>query len=120
MRDGAEILVRSCAGVRPGDQVVVVTDPDLRPIAEALLDAAAGAGGTPTLVVPPPRSIDNEEPPETVGAALAGYLRPSGKDSARPASVRPTSSATLNAFAPGCRKIPINAESLPLYLPLKL
>jgi leucyl aminopeptidase (aminopeptidase T) len=72
VREGAEILVRTCAGVAHGDRVVIVTDPDLRPIAEALLEAATGAGGTPTLVVPPPRNIDNEEPPDTVRAALVG------------------------------------------------
>ncbi len=72
MREGAEILVRTCAGVGPGEQVVVVADPDLRPIAEALLQAVQAAGGTPSLVIPPPRGIDNEEPPDTVRAALAG------------------------------------------------
>lgn len=72
MKEGAEILVNTCAGVGPGDHVVVVADPGLRAIADSLIQAAQDAGGKPVLVIPPPRGIDNEEPPGTVRAALAG------------------------------------------------
>jgi leucyl aminopeptidase (aminopeptidase T) len=71
MRKGAAILVNDCAGVRPGEQVAVVADPERRAIATALSEAISAAGGIPSLVLPPPRSIDNEEPPATVSAALA-------------------------------------------------
>ncbi|MBT8396814.1 MAG: aminopeptidase [Gemmatimonadetes bacterium] len=72
MKAGASVLVNDCAGVCPGDQVAVVADPALREIADALLEATAAAGGIPVLVMPPPRVIDNEEPPATVAGALVG------------------------------------------------
>lgn len=72
MNRGASILVNDCASVRPGEEVAVVTDPEQRRIADALVSAIRLAGGTPTLVVPPNRSIDNEEPPPATAAALSG------------------------------------------------
>jgi len=72
VKRGASILVNDCAAVRPGEQVTVVSDPERRNIADALLEATLAAGGIPSLVLLPARSIDNEEPPSTVAAALAG------------------------------------------------
>ncbi len=72
MKTGAAVLVNDCAVVGQGDQVAVVTDAGLRAIADALVEAVSGAGGTPTLVLPPTRAIDNEEPPATVASALKG------------------------------------------------
>jgi leucyl aminopeptidase (aminopeptidase T) len=71
LADGAEILIHTCARVRPEERVVIVTDPDRRSIAQALASAAEAAEALPSLVVPPPRTIDNEEPPSAVAAALA-------------------------------------------------
>jgi 2,5-dihydroxypyridine 5,6-dioxygenase len=71
VREGASILVDTCAQVREGEQVVVVTDQERRAIADALVHAIREARGVPSIVLPPPRSIDNEEPPATVAAALA-------------------------------------------------
>jgi leucyl aminopeptidase (aminopeptidase T) len=70
MRRGAEVLVGVCAGVREGEQVVIVTDRHRLPIAEAVAAAAQGAGGITTVVHAPDRSIDNEEPDGTVAAAM--------------------------------------------------
>ncbi len=72
MKAGARILVRECARVRPGEQVAVVADDARRPIADALVDAIRAEGGIDSLILPPPRSIDNEEPPLTVASALGG------------------------------------------------
>jgi leucyl aminopeptidase (aminopeptidase T) len=72
MRRGAEILVGTCANVRTGEQVAIVTDPELRRIGDALAEAVSKAGGTPSLILPPERGIDNEEPPPATAAALAG------------------------------------------------
>ena len=72
MKAGAEILVRDCAGVHPGEQVVVVADPGLRAIADALVEEVHRSGGIPSLILPPTRSIDNEEPAAPVAAGLAG------------------------------------------------
>ncbi len=70
MKRGAEILVRTCAGVADGESVVVVTDQERMAIAVALTDEIEAVGATPSLVVPPPRSIDNEEPGPLVAAAM--------------------------------------------------
>jgi leucyl aminopeptidase (aminopeptidase T) len=70
MKRGAEILVRTCAGVADGESVVVVTDQQRMAIAIALTEEIEAAGATPSIVVPPPRSIDNEEPGPLVAAAL--------------------------------------------------
>jgi len=72
VKRGAAILVNDCAAVRPEEQVVVVSDPERRSIADALLEAVMAAGGIPSLILSPARSIDNEEPPSTVAAALTG------------------------------------------------
>jgi len=72
VRAGAKILVETCVGVRAGESVVIVTDPERLPIARALVEATEEVEGIPMVVVPPPRSIDNEEPGPVVAAALAG------------------------------------------------
>ena len=69
---GAAVLVCTCARVSAGESVVVVTDPERMSIAVALMDKIEAVGATPTLLLPPPRSIDNEEPGKLVAAALLG------------------------------------------------
>jgi leucyl aminopeptidase (aminopeptidase T) len=71
MKDGAAVLVGTCAGVRPSERVIIVTDEERLGIAEAVRDEATAAGGSARVVVSPPRSIDNEEPIEVVSAAMA-------------------------------------------------
>ncbi len=70
MKEGAEILVRTCAGVRAGEEVLIVTDGARLPIALAVKLAAEEAGGRAALVISPPRRIDNEEPSPAVAAAM--------------------------------------------------
>lgn len=70
MRLGAEILVRTCAGVVEGESVVVVSDAERDSIAKALVEVIEEVGSVATVVVPHPRSIDNEEPEPAVAAAL--------------------------------------------------
>lgn len=70
MRDGARILVRTCANVQPGEDVVIVTDPERLAIARAVADAALEAGAVASVVIPPERLIDNEEPGPAAAAAL--------------------------------------------------
>jgi len=72
VKAGAAILVNVCAGVRKGEQVAVVADPERRNIADTLLTSVLDAGGIPSLILPPGRSIDNEEPPLMVASALKG------------------------------------------------
>ncbi len=70
MKKGAEILVRNCAGVKPGEKVAVVTDEERLPIAWAVESAAVEAGGVTSVVICPGRGIDNEEPAPEVAAAM--------------------------------------------------
>jgi hypothetical protein len=44
---------------------------------------------------------------------------PFGKRGDSPATVRSTSFATFNAFAPGCRNTPTSVAALPLMRPMK-
>ncbi len=70
MKQGAHVLVNTCAGVAAGESVVVVTDPERLAIANALAEVTAEAGAIPSVVVSPPRVIDNEEPGPLVRAAI--------------------------------------------------
>jgi len=72
LKEGAEILVRTCADVQPSEDVVVVTDAGCMPIAEAVADEAREVGAVVSIVISPERSIDNEEPGSPVAAAILG------------------------------------------------
>ena len=66
-----ETVVGPCLGVAPGEEVVIVADPTTERIAAALRAAAARRGAEPLLCLMEPRSVDGEEPPAAVAAALA-------------------------------------------------
>jgi leucyl aminopeptidase (aminopeptidase T) len=70
MQRGAKVLVETCAGVRSGEHVVIVTDADRVNIAREVAKAATAVGGEASVVVSPFRSIDNEEPTAPVSAAM--------------------------------------------------
>ncbi len=71
MIEGARILVRTCANVQDAENAVIVTDPERMSIAEAVADEAREAGAVASILIPPKRSIDNEEPGAAVAAALS-------------------------------------------------
>lgn len=71
MKAGAAVLVRVCAGVEAGEEVVIVCDADRRPIAQAVAESVEEVEGLPVVMVLPPRDIDNQEPAAPVAAALA-------------------------------------------------
>ncbi len=70
MKEGARILVRTCASVRTAENAVIVTDTERMAIAQAVADEALEAGAVASIVIPPERSIDNEDPGPAVAAAL--------------------------------------------------
>ena len=72
MKEGAKILVRTCADVQASEDVVVVTDVQCMPIAQAVAENAREVGAIVSIVIPPERSIDNEEPGSAVAAAILG------------------------------------------------
>lgn len=72
-------VVERCLAVQPGENVLVVCDPDRVAIGQALNDAAAAAGGDGVLLVLPPRPERGTEPPPTVANAFLGcdvYMAP--------------------------------------------
>ncbi len=70
MKDGAKILVRTCANVQATEKVVVVTDSERIEIAQAVSGEAEQIGAQVKIVISPERSIDNEEPGTAVKEAL--------------------------------------------------
>jgi len=72
VKEGAEILVRTCANVQASEGVVIVTDAERMLIAQAIADEIHEVGAVASIVIPPERSIDNEEPGPAVAAAISG------------------------------------------------
>lgn len=70
MHRGAKVLVETCAGVRSGENVLIVTDTERVNIAREVAKAATAVGGDASILISPPRSIDNEEPMAPVSAAM--------------------------------------------------
>jgi leucyl aminopeptidase (aminopeptidase T) len=65
LREAARIAIEVSLKVKPGEQVLIVTNPsyDVSVIAQALYDAALGAGGRPVLVYQPAKTqLDFAEP----------------------------------------------------------
>lgn len=68
----AAVVVRDILQVRPGEEVLIVTDPQRPESCIAALTAmVAGQGARPTVASMPPRSVGGEEPPSSVAAAMA-------------------------------------------------
>jgi leucyl aminopeptidase (aminopeptidase T) len=71
MAEGAITIVRTCAAVTAGEQVLIVTDVAVpAEVADALAVAAAAAGGTPVTVTMPRPDRPGAEPPPVVAAAM--------------------------------------------------
>ncbi|HEV2753132.1 MAG TPA: hypothetical protein VGV36_04770 [Solirubrobacteraceae bacterium] len=72
-------VVERCLGVRSGEEVLVVSDPERAALGEALGEAVTTAGGHPVLTVLTPDPRRGTEPPRALAAALAAadaYLAP--------------------------------------------
>lgn len=67
---GATTVVNICANVQPGETVVIVTDPTMTTIAQAVAVAATAAGGEVTTCIMPTNRRDGKEPPAPVVAAM--------------------------------------------------
>ena len=68
---GARRLVQVNGRVRPGEVVVIVTDPTMGRYAEAVAAAAREAGAAVTECIIPMRDQDGQEPPLPVARAMA-------------------------------------------------
>jgi leucyl aminopeptidase (aminopeptidase T) len=71
LQRAVETVVGPCLGVTAGEDVVIVVDRTTRVLGDALRDAAAALGAEPVMTVMEPRTVDGEEPPAAVAAALA-------------------------------------------------
>ena len=70
MSKGAKTLVEVCAGVKPGENVLIVTDFMMMTIAEAVAAAAYQAGAEVVIGTILPRSGHGQEPPPPIAEAM--------------------------------------------------
>lgn len=72
-------VIGRCLGVRSGEQLLVICDPDRTDLGEALLRGGLDAGADAVLAVLPPRPERGTEPPAALAAAMAAadvYVAP--------------------------------------------
>lgn len=70
MARGARTIVEVCAGTKAGEKAVIVTEPCMMAMAEAIAAAVAAVGAEPVIAVMSPRASDGQEPPAPVAAAM--------------------------------------------------
>lgn len=66
----SEKILTSCLAVKPGEEVLVVTDDSRKDIGWALYEAAGNLGCEPVIMVMKERELSGEEPPKAVAAAM--------------------------------------------------
>jgi len=71
MMPGAMKAVNQCAGIKPGENVVIACDTNKMRLAEALAAAAYAVGGIPTIAAFPPTGAHSAQVPEPVVGACA-------------------------------------------------
>ena len=71
MMPGAMKAINQCAGVKPGENVIIACDTNKMRLAEALAAAAYAVGGIPTITVFPPTGAHGAQVPEPVVGACA-------------------------------------------------
>lgn len=67
---GARIAVETCLAVKPDESVLIVTDYERQPIAEALAAMVQALGGDPVTTIMRPRERNAQEPPASIAAAM--------------------------------------------------
>lgn len=70
LMDGARRLVSLNGRVRPGERVLVVTDPRMQRYADPVVEVARQLGASVTLTVMPVNRADGNEPPDPVARAM--------------------------------------------------
>lgn len=105
LRAAVSTVVRSCLGVRAGEDVLVVVDAATRPIGEALRDEAGAVGADAVLAVMDERATDGTEPPRAVAAAMQAcdvFIAPTSRSlSHTTARKRATDAGVRAATMPG-------------------
>lgn len=72
MSKGARTIVEVCAGVKAGEEVLVITEPKMLRIAESISAAVYSVGAEPIMSVMEPRLSDGQEPPKSIAEAMMG------------------------------------------------
>lgn len=67
---GASIVVETCVGVKPGEEVLLVADWRVAEVAERVAAAAKERDANVTMTMMDPREFDGNAPPDTVAAAM--------------------------------------------------
>lgn len=66
----AEGVLTSCLAVKPGEEVLIITDDSRKEIGEAIYEAAGNLGCEKLLMVMAERELNGEEPPKAVAEAM--------------------------------------------------
>ncbi len=70
MEDGARLILRTSAGLREKERVLVLVDRETRSVGDAFLAAARSLGADPVIMMIFPRERDGDEPPEIASNAM--------------------------------------------------
>ncbi len=70
MVKGALKLLKTCASVKPGEEVLIIADYDMEKIAKAIVTAAHQTEAQPVTIFLAPRERDGQEPLKTVAEAM--------------------------------------------------
>ena len=116
--EAARIALTDCAGVKKGENVVVVVDEPLRQVGKAFWEAARDLGTDAILCEIIPRSTNGEEPPTAVAALLSAcdvFMIPTSKslthtDARRQACANGARGATLPNIAIDTMKRTLRAD----------
>lgn len=100
-----DTVITRCLGVRPGEDVLVVVDPESRGMGEALREAAAVAGADAVLAVMDERATDGTDPARPIAAAMSAcdvFICPTSRSlSHTPARKRASETGARGATLPG-------------------
>ncbi len=70
MAKGANTVVNVCAGIKDGEQVVIITEASKINIAKSIAAAVVSANAEPIISFMLPRERDGQEPPSTIAKAM--------------------------------------------------
>ncbi len=70
MSRGASTVVNVCAGVKSNEKAVIITEPVMLTMAEAVAAAVYAAGAEPIITLMTPRHSDGQEPPAPIAEAM--------------------------------------------------
>jgi len=71
MNAAARTALAQCLGLREGERLLVVTNPEMKRLGEAVYSEGIKLGAQVTMMIYPKGKIDGEEPPELVAYAMA-------------------------------------------------